>query len=79
MNFQEIKEIIETIGNEYAEVTKTNDDKLIGVIDGPFRGNPQSKLDAFKKDYLYVQRIDKKFNPIERVYLDDIASISRRS
>lgn len=79
MDIETAKEIIETIGKQFVTVTKTNSEKLIGIVDGPFAGYPKSNLEAYRKDYLYVNRIDKANNPIERVYLDEVESIVEKN
>lgn len=79
MNLETAKEIIERIGKQFVTVTKTNSEKLVGIVDGPFAGYPNSNLEAYRKDYLYVNRIDLENNPIERVYLDEIESIVEKN
>jgi len=79
MEFQIAKDAVENIGKQFAVVTKTDGETLTGVVDGPFAGYPKSNLEAYRKDYLYVNRIDKANNPIERVYLDEIENIVEKN
>jgi hypothetical protein len=79
MEFEIVKNTVVSIGKQLAVVTKTDGEILTGVVDGPFAGYPKSNLEAYRKDYLYVNRIDKANNPIERVYLDEIESIVEKN
>ena len=79
MEIETTKQIIEEIGKQFATVTKIDGEKLVGVVDGPFAGYPKSNLEAYRKDYLYVNRIDKENNPTERIYLEEIESIEAKN
>jgi len=79
MEFEIAKNTVESIGKTFVVVTKTDGEILRGIVDGPFMGYPKSNLEAYRKDYIYVNRIDKVNNPIERVYLDEIVSIVEKN
>jgi hypothetical protein len=79
MEFEVAKNTVAKIGKQFAVVTKTDGEILTGVVDGPFAGYPNSNLESYRKNYLYVNRIDKANNPIERVYLDEIEKIAEKN
>jgi hypothetical protein len=79
MEFQVTKDAVENIGKQFVVVTKTDGEILTGIVDRPFAGYPKSNLEAYRKDYLYINRIDKANNTIERVYLDEIEKIAEKN
>ena len=79
MEFEVAKNAVESIGKQFAVLTKIDGEIIAGVVDGPYEGDPKSHLEAYRKDYLYVKRIGKANNPIERVYLDEIGKIAEKN
>jgi hypothetical protein len=71
MTNEEIKKIVSLI-NFYKVSTKSGE-VYIGLIDGPYKGFEESKLEAYRKDYLYINLLNNM--QIIRLYSEDIVSI----
>ena len=72
MTNQEIKDIVDL--NNFYKVSTINGETFIGIIDGPFAGYPASKLEVYKKDYIYVTLLNNQQQTI-RVHSENVANI----
>jgi hypothetical protein len=70
MNINEIIKILKSNHELYEVITKAGK-KLTGAINGPFAGDPDTKLEDYLEDYIYV--IDaNETNTNTRVYTKEI-------
>lgn len=74
MTNEEIKEIVSL--DSFFKVHTNDGETFIGIIDGPYAGYPQAKLEDYKKDYLYVTLLNNQQKTI-RIHSENIERIEK--
>lgn len=72
MTNEEIKKLV-NLQNIF-KISTNEGETFIGIVDGPYAGFPNAKLEAHRKDYVYVTLLNSQQQTI-RVYSEDIESI----
>lgn len=76
MTLQEVLNAIEQFGNNFVQITLTNDRTIRGILQNAYAGHPQDPR-GYKEPYFFVVRIDLTNNPIEKYNCGEVLGIAQ--
>lgn len=76
MTLQEVLNAIGQFGNNFVQITLTNDRTIRGILQNAYAGHQQDPR-GYTEPYFFVVRIDLTDNPTEKYNCEEILSIAQ--
>lgn len=76
MTLQEVLNAIGQFGNNFVQITLTNDRTIRGILQNAYEGHPQDPR-GYTEPYFFVVRIDLTGNPTEKYNCEEALGIAQ--
>jgi hypothetical protein len=76
MTLQQVLNSIDQFGNNFVQITLTNDRVIRGVLQNAYEGHPQDPR-GYTEPYFFVVRIDLADNPTDKYNCEEAIEITK--